>query len=84
MVNMQGHIDFEDLLTKAHSESSGAIGYITSLATLVVSKSARNYMKKILLPFVANHLPSVHLRVQKCYSLVIVAARLVGLFILIL
>lgn len=78
VVNIQGHLEFEDSLSKARKESSGAIGYITSLATLLVSKSARNYTKKMLLPFVAKHLPSVHLRVQKCYALVIVAARLVG------
>lgn len=32
VVNIHGHLEFKDSLSKAHIESSGAIGYITSLA----------------------------------------------------
>lgn len=72
-------MDIESSLSKARKESSSAIGYITSMASFLVSESAQEYKKNILFPFVAKHLPNVHMRTQKCYTLILLSARLVSI-----
>ncbi|XP_065908179.1 uncharacterized protein [Dysidea avara] len=69
-------MDTENTLSKARKESSSAIGYITSLATYLVTESAQEYRKNVLFPFVAKQLPNVHMRTQKYYTLVLLAAKL--------
>ena len=77
-VSPSEHAKHEALLKEARSDASAAVGEIIRMGDHLVSASVQDHMKSQILPFVIQHTPSLHYRVQKCYALAQTAAELVS------
>lgn len=67
----------EAMLKRARSGASAAIGEIIKLGGKLISPEVQQRMQRHHLPFIIQHMPSLHFRVQKCYGLALTAAELV-------
>ena len=65
-------------LKKARDSASSSIGEMVSLGELLLTTQVQTYMEQAVLPLVIEQLPDLHFRVQKCYALLLTAAKLVG------
>lgn len=68
----------EILLKEARKNASSGIGTMISLGHTLVSCEVQSYLNTSVLPMVIEHLPDAHFRVQKCYALLLTAAKLVS------
>ena len=67
----------EMILKEARSSASAAVGEIIKLGGKLISSEVQLHLQNHHLPFVIQHMPSLHFRVQKCYALALTAAELV-------
>ena len=63
-------------------EASAAIGMIIKIGQELLSEDTRNTLNEIFLPFVISHLPNIHFRVQKLYSLMLSVSSIVSTVII--
>ena len=66
------------ILKETRSGASAAIGEIIKLGGKLISPEVQLHLQNHHLPFVIQHMPSLHFRVQKCYALALTAAELVS------
>ena len=69
------------MLKKARVDASASIGSMIALGASLMSQESQHYLDQIALPLVTEYLPNVHFRVQKCYALLLTAAKLVSIHI---
>ena len=69
----------EMLLKEARGRASASIGEMISLGHQLLTPQVQTYMERTVLPLVIDKLPNLHFRVQKCYALLLTAAKLVCL-----
>jgi hypothetical protein len=67
------------LLKEARGRASASIGEMISLGHHLLTPQVQTYMERMVLPLVIDKLPNLHFRIQKCYALLLTAAKLVGL-----
>ena len=67
----------EALLKESRKKSSAAVGHVIKLGSQLLSEEVTKHMQDVILPFVCEKLDSVHFCVQKCYSLLLTASKLV-------
>jgi hypothetical protein len=72
------HIQIDDKLVQTRGSLSSCIGYLISLREALTSPISRNFIGENLMPFISQHMPSVHYRLKKCYALILASARLVS------
>ncbi len=65
-------------LKEARVNASSSIGIMIGLGRSLVSAESQLHLNDHVLPFVIQYLPNVHFRVQKCYALLLTAAKLVS------
>jgi hypothetical protein len=70
------HIQIDDKLVQTRGSLSSCIGYLISLREALTSPISRNFIGENLMPFISQHMPSVHYRLKKCYALILASARL--------
>ena len=67
----------QEALKKAAVEASASIGDLISLGEKLTSPEAKKYIREKIIPFVQSTAQGMPYRVQKCYAVVLSAARLV-------
>lgn len=65
----------EMLLKQARVKASASIGVMIALGYRLLSPEVQEYLDRVVLPVVAEHLSTVHFRVQKCYALLLTSAQ---------
>ena len=65
-------------LKQARMNASASFGVMVSLGNAMKSEESQEYIDQVALPLVVDCLPLVHFRVQKCYALLLAAAKLVS------
>ena len=75
---IHNQVELEDSIAKMRSDLSAAVSCIIKMGKVLVSQDTRMYIADTLMPFISENLPSLHHRVKKCYSLVLVAVKLVN------
>ena len=65
---------------KLKQASKDASGTLVALGESIMAEENQHYLDDTALPLVATSLPSVHFRVQKCYALLLTAAKTVSTF----
>ena len=68
----------EMMLKTARINASASIGVMISMGKMLLTTRVQEYLEQQLLPLVVQQLPNVHFRVQKCYALLLTAAKLVS------
>ena len=63
---------------KARMKASSSLGLLISLGEYIISVEVQKLFQRIL-KVVSEELSSLHFRAQKCYTLILMAAYLVGL-----
>ena len=66
------------MLKEARIKASSSIGLMIALGHYLLSPEVQSQLDETILPVVIDHLPPVHFRVQKCYALLLMAAKLVS------
>ena len=65
----------EEELSSVAEHVSSAIGVFISIGEKLKSKKVQRDIRKSILPFVQQVLPSANLRVQKCYALILAISK---------
>lgn len=68
----------EMMLKDARKNASSSIGILIEMGDQLLARNAQQFRDEIVLPLVVEKLPTVHFRVQKCYALLLTAAKLVS------
>lgn len=62
----------------AREEASAGVGHVIAMGYELISAERQMHCLTGILPVVCEALPDLHLRVQKCYALVLTVAEMVG------
>ncbi len=66
------------MLKESRKNAASSIGLMIALGRSLLSKESQSNLNNKILPSVVQLLPELHFRVQKSYSLVLAAAKLVS------
>lgn len=68
------------MLKQARMDASASFGVMIALGNSMMPEESQDYIDQVAVPLVVDCLPSVHFRVQKCYGLLLTAAKLVSAY----